>query len=198
MMKWQSFTKKQQIYIIAAGVITFILLWSFFSAKLLTSGLNRKELSKGEDSQQAVVEGIILTETKDEEKYWEIYGDTGVYDSKQEVATLNGVHANFYKENQVSMSITSSKGTYNSKEKTITLYEDTYLVIKEGLTLNADKLVWSGNDKPIFAYGNVLLTKDNSLMANADEIEISADYSDIKIKGHTTSKIYNNRGKNGK
>ncbi len=190
-MKWQSFTKKQQMYIIAAGVITFILLWSFFSAKLLTSGLNRKNIAEGGDSQQAVVEGIILTETKDEEKYWEIYGDTGVYDSKQEIATLDGVLANFYKENQVSMSITSSKGTYNAKEKTITLYEDTYLVIKEGLTLKSDKLIRSGIDKPIFAYGNVLLTKGNTLMANADEIEISADYSDIKIKGNTTSKIFN-------
>ena len=140
-----------------------------------------------------MVEGIILTETKDEEKYWEIYGDTGVYDSKQEVATLNGVLANFYKENQVSMSIQSSQGTYNAREKTITLFNDTYLVIKDGLTLNADKLVWSGNDKPIFAYGNVVITKDDQFMANADEIEISADYEDIKIKGNTTSKIYGSK-----
>ena len=196
-MKWQSFTNKQKLYIIASGVIMLILLWSFFSAKILTSGLNRKELSEGGDNQQAVVEGIILTETKDEEKYWEIYGDTGVYDSKKETATINGVHANFFKDNKVSMSIISSKGTYNSKDKTITLYEDTYLVLEGGLTLNADKLVWSGNDKPIFAYGNVLVTKDDKFMATADEIEISADYENIKIKGNTTSKIYD-RGNNEK
>lgn len=192
-MKWQDFTNKQKIYIIAFTAIVIVLLWSFFSAKLLTSGLNRKDISQNEDNQQAVVEGIILTETKDEEKYWEIYGDTGVYDSKQEVATLNGVLANFYKENQVSMSIQSSQGTYNAREKTITLFNDTYLVIKDGLTLNADKLVWSGNDKPIFAYGNVVITKDDQFMANADEIEISADYEDIKIKGNTTSKIYGSK-----
>ncbi len=196
-MKWQSFTNKQKIYIIASAAIVLILLWSFFSAKLLTSGLNRKDIEQGGDSQQAVVEGIILTETKDEEKYWEIYGDTGVYDSRQEVATLNGVLANFYKDNKVSMSIKSSKGTYDSKDKKITLYEDTYLVIKEGLTLSADKLVWTGNDKPIFAYGHVIITKDDQFMANADEIEISADYENIKIKGNTVSKIYN-RSKNEK
>ena len=190
-MKWQSFTKKQQIYIVAFSGILVILLWSFFSAKILTSGLNRKDISQGEDSQQAVVEGIILTETKDEKKYWEIYGDTGVYDSKEEVATLNGVLANFYKENEVSMSIKSSQGTYDAKAKTITLFDDTYLVIKDGFTLNADKLIWSGNDKPIFAYGHVVITKDEQFLANADEIEISADYDNIKIKGHTVSKIYN-------
>jgi len=196
-MKWQSFTKKQKLYIIVSGVIALILLWSFFSAKILTAGLNRKELSEGGDSQQAAVEGIILTETKNEEKYWEIYGDTGIYDSKQEVATLNNVHANFFKDNKVNMSIISSRGTYNAKEKTITLYEDTYLVLEQGLTLNADKLIWSGNDKPIFAYGNILITKDDKFMATADEIEISADYENIKIKGNTTSKIYD-RGKNAK
>lgn len=196
-MKWQSLTKKQKMYVIAFGVITLILLWSFFSAKLLTSGLNRKDLAQNGESQQAIVEGIILTETKDEEKYWEIYGDTGMYDSKQETASLNNVHANFYKENKVSMSIVSSKGTYNAKTKTITLYEDTYLVIEQGLTLNADKLVYNGTDKPIEAYGNVIVTKGDEFMANADEIEISADYSNIKIKGNTTSKIYN-RSNNGK
>lgn len=190
-MKWQSFTNKQKAYIIAAGVITFILLWSFFSAKLLTSNLNRKDIEQSGDSQQAVVEGIILTETKDEEKYWEIYGETGIYDSKKEEASLTGVIANFYKENKVSMSIISSKGAYNAKEKKITLYEDTHLVINQGLTLDADKLVWNGNDKPIFAYGHVIITKDDQFMANADEIEISADYENIKIKGNTTSRIYN-------
>ena len=196
-MKWQSFTKKQKIYIIAFSAITLILLWSFFSAKFLTSGLNRKDLAQNGESQQALVEGIILTETKDEEKYWEIYGDSGLYDSKQETASLNNVHANFFKENKVSMSIVSSKGTYNAKDKTITLYEDTYLVIEQGLTLSADKLIYKGSDKPILAYGNVIITKGDEFTANADEIEISADYTNIKIKGNTTSKIFN-RSNNGK
>lgn len=196
-MKWQSFTKKQKIYIIAFSAITLVLLWSFFSAKFLTSGLNRKDLAQNGESQQALVEGIILTETKDEEKYWEIYGDSGLYDSKQETASLNNVHANFFKENKVSMSIVSSKGTYNAKDKTITLYEDTYLVIEQGLTLSADKLIYKGSDKPILAYGNVIITKGDEFAANADEIEISADYTNIKIKGNTTSRIFN-RSNNGK
>ena len=190
-MKWQSLTKKQKMYVIVSSAITLILLWSFFSAKLLTSGLNRKDLAQNGESQQALVEGIILTETKNEEKYWEIYGDTGLYDSKQDTASLNNVHANFFKDNKVSMSIVSSKGSYDAKTKTITLYEDTYLVIEQGLTLSADKLIYKGSNEPILAYGNVIVTKGDEFMANADEIEISADYSNIKIKGNTTSKIYN-------
>lgn len=196
-MKWQSFSGKQKAYIISVSLVIVILLWSFISAKILTSELNRKDLAEGGDSKQAVVEGVILTETKNQVKYWELYAENGTYNSKEDVASLNDVNANFYKNNEVSMSIQSSQGAYDSKNGTITLFDDTYVVIKDGLTLSADKLVWSGSDKPIFAYGHVIITKGAEFMASADEIEISAEYDNIKIKGNTTSKVYNRSG-NGK
>ena len=190
-MKWRNFSAKQKAYIISSGLIAVVLLWSFFSAKILTTNLNRKELTNGGDSKHAVVEGVILTETKNEVKYWELYAENGTYNSSIDVASLNDVNANFYKDKVVSMSIHSSQGEYNAKHGTITLFDDTYVVIKDGLSLSADKLVWSGNDKPIFAYGHVLITKDAEFMATADEVEISADYDNIKIKGNTTSKVFN-------
>ena len=190
-MEWRNFSAKQKAYIISASLIAVVLLWSFFSAKILTTNLNRKELSNGGDSKQAVVEGVILTETKNEVKYWELYAENGTYNSNIDVASLNDVNANFYKDKVVSMSIRSSQGEYNSKTGTITLFDDTYVIIKDGLSLSADKLVWSGNDKPVFAYGHVLITKDAEFMATADEVEISADYDNIKIKGNTTSKVFN-------
>ncbi|MBO7672355.1 LPS export ABC transporter periplasmic protein LptC [bacterium] len=196
-MKWQSFSGKQKAYIISISLVIVILLWSFFSAKILTSQLNRKELAEGGDNKQAVVEGVILTETKNQVKYWELYAENGTYNSKDDVASLNDVNANFYKDNQVSMSIQSSQGAYDSRNGTITLFDDTYVVIKDGLTLSADKLVWSGSNKPIFAYGHVIITKGAEFMASADEIEISAEYDNIKIKGNTTSKVFNRSG-NGK
>jgi len=190
-MKWQSFTNKQKTYVIVVAMLSVVLLWSFISAKILTSNLNRKDLANGGDSKQAVVEGVILTETKNEVKYWELYAENGVYNSNDDVASLNDVNANFYKDNQVSMSIQSSQGAYDAKNGTITLFDDTYVVIKDGLTMSADKLVWSGSDKPVFAYGHVIITKGSEFMASADEIEISAEYDNIKIKGNTTSKVYN-------
>ena len=190
-MKWQSLTNKQKTYVIVGALVSVVLLWSFFSAKILTSNLNRKDLENGGDSKQAVVEGIILTETKNEVKYWELYAENGVYNSTEDIASLNDVNANFYKDNHVSMSIQSSQGAYDAKNGTITLFDDTYVVIKDGLTLSADKLVWSGSDKPIFAYGHVIVTKGSEFMASADEIEISSEYDNIKIRGNTTSKVFN-------
>lgn len=190
-MKWQNYTKKQKAYIISIALIVVVMFWSFFSAKILTANLNRKDLTNGGDSKQAVVEGVILTETKDKVKYWELYAENGTYNSNDDVASLNDVNANFYKQNEVSMSIQSSQGEYDAKNGVITLFDDTYVVLKDGLSLSADKLVWSGNDQPILAYGHVLITKGAEFMANADEIEISSDYEKIKIKGNTTSKVFN-------
>ena len=61
---------------------------------------------------------------------------------------------NFYKDNEVSMSFQSSKGTYNAQKKVIMLYQDTFIVLKDGMTLKADRLRYPGGDEPIIAKGN--------------------------------------------
>lgn len=142
------------------------------------------------------MQGIILTETKDEKKYWEIYGETGNYDSKNGVAMLNNVIGNFYDDkNEVSMSFESSRGTYNEKKGQIILYDDTFIVLKDFTTLRANRLEWSGTDKPIVAEGNIRITRDKDFLATAKKVEISPDYDNFKIIGNAVSKIYDNKEK---
>ena len=143
-----------------------------------------------------MINGIILTETKNEKKYWEIYGDTGTYDSTNGVALLDNCIGNFYgDDNEVSMSFESSKGNYNDQKKQIIMNDDTTIVIKDGTVLEADRLTWSGSDKPVIAKGNVKITRGKELYATADEVEISPDYNDFKIKGHAVSKLYDTKEK---
>ena len=164
----KSLSKKQKAYIAAFGAIVGLLAWAFISAGVITHNFNRSQLQTDQDRQEAVIDGIILTETKNEKKYWEIYGETGNYDSKNGVAILNNVIGNFYDDdNQVSMSFESSKGTYNEKKGQIILYENTYIVLKDFTTLRANKLVWSGKDIPTVAEGNVRITRKTDLLATA-------------------------------
>ena len=136
----------------------------------------------------------MFTETKDEKKYWEIYGETGNYDSKNGVAMLDNVIGNFYDDkNEVSMSFESSKGTYNEKKEQIILYEDTFIVLKDLTTLRADKLIWSGKDVPTIAEGNVRITRKSDLLATAKKVEISPNYEKFKIIGNTVSKVYSDK-----
>lgn len=192
----QNLNNKQKAYIGALAAIIGLLVWAFISAGVITHNFNRSQLQTDQDRQEALIHGIILTETKDEKKYWEIYGETGNYDSKNGVAMLDNVVGNFYgDDNQVSMSFESTKGTYNEVKKQIILYEDTFIVLKDLTTLRANKLVWSGRDIPIIAEGNVRITRADEFLATASKVEISPDYDKFKITGKTVSKIYDSKEK---
>ncbi|CDE43591.1 putative uncharacterized protein [Clostridium sp. CAG:768] len=193
-MDLRKLSRKQKAYIGAFAAIVGLLAWAFISAGVITHNFNRSQLQTDQDRQEAMINGIILTETKDEKKYWEIYGETGNYDSKNGVAMLNNVIGNFYDENnEVSMSFESSKGTYNEKKEQIILYEDTFIVLKDLTTLRANKLVWTGKDIPIVAEGNVRITRKSDLLATAKKVEISPDYNTFKIIGNTVSKVYSDK-----
>ena len=190
-MNWDNFSKKQKIYIIAGGVIAVIMLWAFISAGIITKNFNRNQVSNKQDQQEALIHGIILTETKDDHKYWEIYGETGSYSSDNSIAMLNNCTGNFFDENnEVSMSFVSTRGTYNSNKGQIILYDNTHIVVKDGTSLEADRVIWSGSDKPITANGNIRITRGSEFYATADEVEISPEYTHFMIKGHAVSKGY--------
>ena len=195
-MNWKNLSKKRKAYILGLLTLIGILAWAFISAGVITYNFNRSQLATQEDKQEALINGLILTETKKSEKYWEIYGETGTYNSNNEVALLDNVIGNFYDENsEVSMSFESSHGTYNSKKNEIILYENTTIVIKDGTTLHADRLTWSGSNNPVTARGNVIITRNKDFYATAEEVEISPDYSVFKIKGNAVSKLYDNKEK---
>lgn len=192
--KIKNLSKKQKAYVGAFCAIVALLAWAFISAGVITHNFNRSQLQTDQDRQEASIDGIILTETKNEKKYWEIYGETGNYDSKNGVAMLDNVIGNFYDdENQVSMSFESSKGTYNEKKEQIILYEDTFIVLKDLTTLRANRLIWSGKDIPTIAEGNVRITRKNELLSTAEKVEISPDYGTFKIIGNAVSKVYSDK-----
>lgn len=189
-MKWSDLSKKQRAYVGAFGALVSVMVWAFVSAGMITHDFNRSQVTGAKDKNEAIISGIVLTETKNESKYWELYGEKGSYDSANQVAMMDNVVGNFYKNNEVSMSFQSSKGTYNATKKVILLYQDTFVVLKDGTTLKADRLRYPGNNQPITAQGNVKITRGNQFSANADEIEISPDFESFVIKGKTTSNIY--------
>ena len=196
-MDLRKLTRKQKAYIGMFAAIVGLLLWAFVSAGIITHNFNRAQLSTDKDRQEALISGIILTETKDEKKYWEIYGETGRYDSKNGVAMLNNVVGNFYDDkNEVSMSFESSSGTYNERKRQIILYDNTFVAIKDGTTLRTNRLEWSGNDKPIIARGNIRISRNKQFLATAKQVEISPNYEEFRIIGNAVSKIYSEDNKN--
>ncbi len=191
--RFKKIDKKRRSYVIAIFLVIFVMSWAFISAGVITANFNRSQIKGKEDEQKVDAVGIIITETKDGNKYFEIYGETGNYSNDRSVATLNNVIGNFYQKNEVAMSFQSSKGTYDEKTGVITLYDNTYIVLKDNTSLNTDKLTWSGSDKETIAEGHVLIKKDNEMIATADKGYIGVGYEKFKIVGNTKTKIYEDK-----
>ena len=188
--KFINYDRKKKIFVIVVlGIIT-VMLWAFISAGIITANFNRAQLKNAENEQKVDAIGIIITETKEGKKYFEIYGETGHYSNDHSIATLNNVIGNFYKDNEVSMSFQSSKGSYDENTGVITLYNNTYIVLKDGISLKTDKLTWSGSDKNTIAEGHVIIKKEDDMMSTANKCIIGPGYDSIKISGNTITKVY--------
>ena len=88
------------------------------------------------------------------------------------------------------MSFQSSKGTYDENTGVITLFENTYIVLKDGVSLKTDKLIWSGSDKETIAEGNVVIQKGGEMQSTAQRCIIGAGYDKFKIEGKTSTKVF--------
>ena len=190
---YRTLDKKKRAYFFAVIGIIFIMSWAFISAGIITSNFNRAQVKGSANEQKVNAIGIIITETKDGKKYFEIYGESGNYSNDHSVATLHNVVGNFYQNGEVAMSFQSSKGSYDEKTGTITLYENTYIVLKDETSLESDRLTWSGSDKDTVAEGNVKIKKSKEMLALADKCIIGPGYEKFKIVGQTQTKIYGNK-----
>lgn len=188
--KFKQLDKKKQGYVVGFALATAVLLWAFITAGVLTHDFNRSQLKNAFDRQEVKTRGIIITETKDKKKYWEIYGETGNYNNADKKAHLDNIIGNFYKDNQVSMSFSAAHGVYDEVAKTITLSQEVFIVIEDGTSLKGDELIWQGNDKEILANGNVLIERNGEMVAKADHAIISPEFDKFKIKGKSSTKIF--------
>ena len=85
-MGTKKFSKTTKLYILIGLILVGVLSGAFIYANILTHGLNRDSLKEKENSQELTVNDIILTETKEGIRYWEIYGETGNYESENKDA----------------------------------------------------------------------------------------------------------------
>ena len=196
--KIKTMSAKKKAYVVGFLVLACILLWAFLSAGFMTNGFSRSQIKKSDERQEVDVESMILTETKNDTKFWEIYGETGSYNSEEKIALLSNVIGNFYKDNEVAMSFESTQGTYNEEKNQIILYENTYIVLKDGTSLKCDRLVWSGSDKDIIAEGNVRINRGAELDAQGDKVIISSSYEHFKLVGNTVSKVFDKNNSTAK
>ena len=146
----------------------------------------------------AKVHDVVITETKDGIKDWEIYAATGEYDTKKVKATLTDIVGNYYKNKEVIMSFTAPKGIYDSSTKEISLLDGVRVIGKDNMELTADKIYWITSENKIHAQGNVILNKNDEMIALSDKASTTTDLKFIEIMENAEVRVYKNYNKRGK
>lgn len=157
----------------------------------MTRNIGKETDQAFKQSQKVDVSNLVLTETKNAKKYWELYAKKGSYEGGREVITLEGIIGNFYDENEkVILSFEASEGTYTEEEKVIILSGDVLAVAKDGSSILADRVIWKGKDEDIEAIGNVQINRNNELITKSDKAVFNADLTYFKIMGNSETRLY--------
>ena len=183
-------SKRKIAYIVILSIIVIGCTWAFIAAGVITKNFKKEVLKDAGQKQELNIQNLIITETKEDKKYWELYAESGYYDNQNKVAILYNVIGNFYDDDKVVLSMESSKGTFSEDTKKVVLYDNTYFIYKDGTDVRADRFVWQGNDKDITAQGNVVIRKKGEVKTYSNEAVLSNKMTTIRIKGRSRTELY--------
>lgn len=162
----------------------------------MTRNIGNQTANALKQSQKIDVSNLVLTETKNAKKYWELYAKKGNYEGGREIVTLEDIIGNFYDENEeVILSFEASKGTYAEEDKVIILSGNVLAVAKDGSSILADRIIWKGKDEDIEAIGNVQINRNNELITKSDKAVFNVDLTYFKITGNSQTRLYEEENK---
>ncbi len=183
-------SKRKITYIVILSLVVLGCAWAFISAGVITKNFKKEAINNAGEKQKLNIENLIITETKEDKKYWELYAESGYYDNQNKVAILYNVIGNFYDDDKVVLSMESSKGTFSEETKKVVLYENSYFIYKDGTDVRADRFVWQGNDKDIVAQGNVIIRRNGELRTFSNEAVLTNQMTSVRIKGRSKTELY--------
>ena len=183
-------SKRKITYIVILSLVVLGCAWAFIIAGVITKNFKKEAINNAGEKQKLNIENLIITETKEDKKYWELYAESGYYDSQNKVAILYNVIGNFYDDDKVVLSMESSKGTFSEETKKVVLYENSYFIYKDGTDVRADRFVWQGNDKDIVAQGNVIIRRNGELRTFSNEAVLTNQMTSVRIKGRSKTELY--------
>jgi len=189
--------KRTKFSILFIAILLVLIITAFIFAGKWTREFQQFLLSQGA-TEYAKVNDVVITETKDGIKYWEMYAAVGEYDAEKVQAVMTDIIGNYYQNGEVIMSFTAPKGIYNSDKKEIALLESVKIVGKEGEELIANKVSWVMTEKKVVAEGNVIINKSNEAIALSDKATVSTDFKHFEIMNNAELRIYKKINKRGK
>lgn len=190
--------KRKIAYIVILSLVVIGCVWAFIGAGVITKNFKKELLQNAGEQQELNIKNLIITETKNDEKYWELYAESGYYDNKNKVAILYDLVGNFYDKGEVVLSMASTKGTFEETTKKVILYDDTYFIYKDGTEVKADRFVWKGKEEDIIAQGDVMIRRAGEIKTYSDKAILTNNMKTLRIIGRSKTELYNKGNFDGK
>lgn len=181
--------KRTKFSIIFITTFFILIIIAFIYANKWTKDFQKVLLEQG-SVDHATVKDVVITETKDSIKDWEVYSALAEYDNNKVTAIMHDIVGNYYKNGEVVMSFTAPKGTYNSETKKIELLEAVKVIGKGNIKLTADKLSWVTTEDKVYAEGNVIVNKNDEIIAISDKGSVTKDFKEIEIMDNAELRVY--------
>jgi len=185
-------SKKTLISVIILCALTILSIWVFFSDSGEKVKLNTEKPSavKNTEDEKVKVSDLIITETNEGKKFWEIIAVSGNYDKKSDIITLKNVKGNFYKNDDVVLSVEAPLALYNSTKKEVILKNKARAANNKNVLITAKEICWAGKTDTITATGNVQITQDDKMKTLSDKSVFNSDFTNLKLSGNSSSYVY--------
>ena len=182
-------SRKSIILTVIIGGLAILGILAFNISSNITRDLNLLT-DESNDGQRANIEELVITETRDGQKHWEVYANSAQYDNSKNMAVLTDVKGNFYKEGKVILSFDAPVATYNAKIKEIVLTGGSRAATDNDILITAEEISWTGSKDEITAKKNVKIRRADELYVTSDESSFNTDFTKLKLRGNSLANVY--------
>jgi len=182
-------TKKLKISLIILISIILLSTWAFFVSTTMTKNVKRVAENQPLIDENAAVQELVLTESKNGTKFWELYASSGDYDTVSEQVHLKNVKGNFYKNNKVVLSFDSPLATYYDKNKEVKLYGGARAATDKKILITAKELYWKGKNDLIVAKNDVKIKRSSEILVTGNQSYFFLKSSKIKMVGRVNTRL---------
>ena len=183
-------SKKSILFTVIILILISLSYWTYSTSKNITNNIAQISQNTSADSEKVNIEDMTVTETREGQKFWEIYAESGRYENNANQVILTNIKGNFYKNGKVVLSFEAPQGIYNGKSKEVKLTGGTRAITDKDIFIAAKELGWIGHTDKIIAKGNVKIRKGADFLTFADMAIFTTDFSNVKALGHSQTNVY--------
>ena len=182
-------SKKTLFSIILLGTFGFLCIWAFSTSKSILgeTSLSQKNTPAGE---RINLKELIILETKEGQKFWEVYADSGYYEKAGDIAILKNISGNFFKDGKIVFSVASPEATYNNDRKEVTLKGGASAANDRNVYIEADEICWAGTKDKITARGNVKIMRNDEFLTVSEESSFDTDFTNLELSGNSKTYVF--------